>query len=174
VGHAGAVEGVLPVSWVLRQLCRDRKTPDFELSCTDQTLDFFPDDYIGRRIRALYRRARSAEELNKSHRIANWFCIYWHGLFEPGVQDALHNLIAPLPETETIRHINTPQELPILSATHNLSLENSSMTLSAANTRSTGLTTRTNSPSPESNAATMASGRSTTSAASGTPIRLRK
>ena len=113
-----------PLRWSLfRQLCRDRKAPDFALSCTDQILDFFPDDHIGRRIRALYRRARSAEELNKSHRIANWFRIYWHGLFEPGVQDALRNLIVPLPETETIRHINTPQELPILSATHNLSLE---------------------------------------------------
>jgi hypothetical protein len=114
----------MPVRWSLfRQLCRDRKTSDFSLGGITQFLDFFPDDPIGQRIRKLYRRARCAEDLTKANRTANWLRMHWHSLFEPGVQDDLGNLIAPLPETETIRLLNRPQDLLNISSANELCLE---------------------------------------------------
>lgn len=113
-----------PLHWPLfRQLCRDRKTPDFELGAIWRIFDFFPDDPIGQRIRKLYSKARSAEDLKKANRTAIWFHRHWHGLFEPGVQDALGNLSAPLPETESIRLLNHPQDLLNISSANNLCLE---------------------------------------------------
>jgi hypothetical protein len=114
----------MPVRWSLfRQLCRDRKASDFSLGGITQILDFFSNDQIGQRILRPLRKARSVEALNKAFRTANWFRGHWSGLFQPGVQDALGNLIAPLPETETIRLLNRPQDLIHLSAAHELCLD---------------------------------------------------
>lgn len=113
-----------PMHWPLfRQLCRDRKTPDFALSNIWRNLDFFPDDPIGQRVRKLYRRARSAGDLTKTNRTANWLRMHWNGLFEPGVQDDLGNQIAPLPETESIRLLNRPKDLLNVSSANDLCLE---------------------------------------------------
>lgn len=114
----------MPVRWSLfRQLCRVRKTSDFSLGGITQILDFFSNDSIGQRILRPFRKARSVEDLKKAFRTANWFRGHWRGLFQPGVQDALGNLIAPLPETETIRLLNRPQDLINLSTTHELCLD---------------------------------------------------
>lgn len=114
----------MPVRWSLfRQLCRSQKTSDFSLGGITQILDFFPDDPIGRRILRPFRKARSVEDFNKAFRTANWFRGHWRELFQPGVQDALGNLIAPLPETETIRLLNRPQDLINLSTAHELCLD---------------------------------------------------
>jgi hypothetical protein len=113
-----------PLHWPLfRQLCRDRKTPDYSLGGITQILDFFSDDPIGQRVLRPFRKARRVEDFKKAFRTANWYRGHWHGLFQPGVQDALGNLIAPLPETETIRLLNRPQDLIHLSAAHELCLD---------------------------------------------------
>lgn len=113
-----------PLHWPLfRQLCRDRKTHDTSLSSIDQIIRFFGDDAIGRRMRQRFRWARSVEELKKVDRAAAWLRMHWHGLFEPGVQDDLGNLIAPLPETESIRLLNRPQDLLNISSANELCLE---------------------------------------------------
>ncbi len=113
-----------PLHWPLfRQLCRDRKTSDFSLGGITQFLDFFPDDGIGHRMRRRFRLARSVEDLNSAHRTARWLRGHWHGLFQPGVQDDLGNLTAPLPETESIRLLNRPQDLLNISSANDLCLE---------------------------------------------------
>jgi hypothetical protein len=113
-----------PLRWSLfRQLCRIGKTPDFALGSIWRIIDFFPNDPIGQRVLKLFRRASSVADLNKAHRTAAWFRGHGHGLFQPGVQDALGNLIAPLPESETIRLLNRPQDLINLSIAHDLCLE---------------------------------------------------
>jgi hypothetical protein len=113
-----------PLYWPLfRQLCRDRKTPDHVLSNIWRIFDFLPDDPIGHPIRKLYRRARCVEDITKADRTANWLRMHWHGLFDPGVQDELGNLIAPLPETESIRLLNRPQDLLKISSANDLCLE---------------------------------------------------
>lgn len=107
----------MPVRWSLfRQLCRNRKTSDFSLGGITHSLNCFPDNDIGQRIRKLFRRASSVADLNKAHRTkahrtANWLRMHWFDLVLPSVQDALGNLISPFPETETIRLLNRPQEL---------------------------------------------------------------
>ena len=113
-----------PLHWPLfRQLCRKRRTPDYALSNIWRIFDFFQDDPIGQRIRKLYRRASCAENLTKANRTANWLRMHWHGLFQPGVQNGLENMIAPLPETESIRLLNRPQDLLNISAANDLCLE---------------------------------------------------
>jgi hypothetical protein len=113
-----------PLHWPLfRQLCRDRKTHDTSLSSIDQIIRFFGDDTIGRRMRQRFRWARSVEELKKVDRAAAWLRMHWHGLFDPGVQDDLGNLSAPLPETESIRLLNRPQDLLNISSANDLCLE---------------------------------------------------
>jgi hypothetical protein len=49
--------------------------------------------------------------------------MHWHGLFQPGIQDDLGNLIAPLPETESIRLLNRPRDLLNSSAASDLCLQ---------------------------------------------------
>jgi hypothetical protein len=113
-----------PLHWPLfRQLCRDRKTPDTSLTYIDQIILFFGDDAIGRRMRQRFRGARSVEDLKKVDRAAAWLRMHWHGLFDPGVQDDLGNMIAPLPETESIRLLNRPQDLLSISSANDLCLE---------------------------------------------------
>lgn len=113
-----------PLHWPLfRQLCRDRKTSDISLGGITHLLDFFPDDGIGHRVRQRFHQASSIEDLNSANRAARWFRSHWHGLFQPGVHDDLGILIAPLPETESIRLLNRPQDLLNISAANDLCLE---------------------------------------------------
>lgn len=113
-----------PLHWPLfRQLCRDRKTHDISLSSIDQIIRFFGDDAIGRRMRQRFRWARSVEDLKKVDRAAAWLRMHWHGLFQLGVQDDLGKLTAPLPETESIRLLNRPQDLLNISSANDLCLE---------------------------------------------------
>lgn len=112
-----------PLNWpFFRQLCRDRETHDPSLNSINHIIQFFQDDAIGRHIRKRFRWARSVENLNQVRRGATWLRGNWHGLFEPGVQDDLGNLSAPLPETETIRLLNRPQDLLNISFANNLCL----------------------------------------------------
>lgn len=115
----------LPLRWpLIIKLCRTRRPGHGFLSDALQEIDFFrTEPLIGPRILSSYRRARSFEDMKKINDTCNWFRRYWTGLFQPGVGDAVRQTRAPLLETETIRHINTPQELLSLSAIHNLCLE---------------------------------------------------
>ena len=113
-----------PLHWPLfRQLCRDRKTPDISLGGITHLLDFFPDDGIGHSVRQRFHQASSIEDLKSANRTARWLRGHWHGLFQPGVQDDLGKLIAPLPETESIRLLNRPQDLLNISIANDLCLE---------------------------------------------------
>jgi hypothetical protein len=114
-----------PLYWPLfRQLCRHREKCDPSLGYINQIIQFFrDDDAISLRMRQRFRWARSVEDLRKVHRSAAWLRMHWHGLFQPGIQDSLGNLIAPLPETETIRLLNRPQDLLNISAANDLCLE---------------------------------------------------
>ena len=114
-----------PLYWPLfRQLCRDREKCDPSLSYINQIIQFFrDDDAISCRMRQRFRWARSVEDLKKVQRAAGWLRTHWHGLFDPGVQDELGNMIAPLPETESIRLLNRPQDLLNISAANDLCLE---------------------------------------------------
>jgi hypothetical protein len=114
-----------PLHWPLfRQLCRDREKCDPSVNSINQIIQFFrDDDTISRRMRQRFRWARSVEDLKKVHRAAAWLRIHWHGLFDPGVQDDLGNLSAPLPETESIRLLNRPQDLLNISSANDLCLE---------------------------------------------------
>jgi hypothetical protein len=114
-----------PLYWPLfRQLCRDREKCDSSVSYINQIIQFFRDeDAISSRMRQRFRWARSVEDLKKVHRAAAWLRMHWHGLFDPGVQDELGNLNAPLPETESIRLLNRPQDLLNISAANDLCLE---------------------------------------------------
>ncbi len=114
----------MPVRWSLfRQLCRVGKTSDFSLGGITQFLDFFPDDGIGRRVWKRFRQARSTQDLKSAHRAASWLRGHWHGLIQLGVQDDLGDLTAPLPETESIRLLNRPQDLFNISIENELCLE---------------------------------------------------
>lgn len=115
----------LPLRWPLfLELCRTRRPGHGFLSAAEQKIDFFRiEPLIGPRILSSYRRARSFEDIEQINGMCNWLRRYWTGLFQPGVGDAVTQTRAPLPETETIRHINTPQELLSLSAIHDLCLE---------------------------------------------------
>jgi hypothetical protein len=92
-----------PLYWPLfRQLCRDREKCASSVSHINQIIQFFrDDDALSRRMRQRFRWARSVEDLKKVQRAAAWLRMHWHwhGLFDPGVQDDLGNLTAPLPES---------------------------------------------------------------------------
>lgn len=115
----------LPLRWpLLLKLCRTRRPGHMLLNLAEREIDFFGSEpLIGPRILASYRRARSFEDIEKINGTGNWLHRYWQGLFQPGVGDAIGRTTPPLPETETIRHLNRPQELLQLSAIHNLCLE---------------------------------------------------
>jgi hypothetical protein len=114
-----------PLHWPLfRQLCRDREKCHPSVSSINQIIQFFrDDDAISRRMRQRFRWARSVEDLKKVHRAAAWLRMHWHGLFQPGVQGDLGNLTSPLPETESIRLLNRPQDLLNISSANDLCLE---------------------------------------------------
>jgi hypothetical protein len=112
-----------PFHWPLfRQLCRDRETPDIALRYIHETLNVIPDDLIGQRIRRSFRRARSADAIQKVTRLTRWYRANWSELFKPGAQDALDKLSPPLPETEFIRLLNRPLDLVTIGTTHDLCL----------------------------------------------------
>ena len=116
----------MPLHWPLfRQLCRDRINRDYSLTTIEQLINFYrkTDGDIAHRLLQRFRRARTVDDLKSADRAAAWFRGHWHGLFQPGVQDALGNLISPLPETETIRLLNRPQDLLNISAANELCLE---------------------------------------------------
>lgn len=115
----------LPLRWSLvRQLCRARSHPHWVISSAMWQMDFFRDEpLIGPRLLKLYRRAASHEDIQKVSKLAVWLRSHWKGLFQPGVGDAVSRTSPPLAGTDTIRHLNRPQELLRLSINHNLCLE---------------------------------------------------
>jgi len=112
----------LPLRWSLvRQLCRARNRP---LSSAMWQIDFFRNEpLIGPRLLKLYRRARSHDDIQGVTSFAVWLRAHWKGLFQPDVRDAVSRANPPLAGTDTIRHLNRPQELLQLSINHNLCLE---------------------------------------------------
>jgi hypothetical protein len=115
----------LPLRWSLvRQLCRARSHPHWVISSAMWQMDFFRNEpLIGPRLLKLYRRARSHDDIHEASMTAAWFRAHWKGLFQPDVRDAVSRTRPPLTGTDTIRHLNRPQELIELSIHHNLCLE---------------------------------------------------
>lgn len=115
----------LPMRWpVLLELCRTRRPGHGYLSNAEWQIDYFLNEtVIGSQILAWYHRARSMEDIDKINSSCDWLRRYWHGLFQPGIAEAVRSSTPPLPETASIRHLNRPQELLQLSADHNLCLE---------------------------------------------------
>jgi len=115
----------LPLRWSLvRQLCRARNRPHWTLSSAIWQMDFFRDEpLIGPRLLKLYRRARSHDDIQGVSSFAVWLRAHWKGLFQADVRDAVSRSSPPLAGTDTIRHLNRPQELLELSIHHKLCLE---------------------------------------------------
>jgi hypothetical protein len=114
-----------PLRWSLvRQLCRARTHPHWVMSSAMWQMDFFRDEpLIGPHLLKLYRRACSHYAIRDVCNFAAWLRAHWNGLFQPDVRDGVSRTNPPLTGTDTIRHLNRPQELLQLSINHNLCLE---------------------------------------------------